>query len=84
MRVPIVATMLLVIALAGCFGERSSPIELTPYYELQDAEPGRSTTLVIHPIICLSQDASRFFMCTLELMIISITHEHQRVNEEQN
>lgn len=34
--------------LAGCLGEDSSPVEVTPFYELNAASPGRLTSFVFH------------------------------------
>lgn len=46
----VLLTILLALpaALAGCLGERSSPVEVTPYYVLNDAQPGRATEFAFH------------------------------------
>jgi len=39
----LLALLLAPALLAGCFGERSSPVDVIPYLPLNDAEPGRAT-----------------------------------------
>lgn len=43
----VIATISLVLLVAGCV-EPSSPVEVTPYYLLNDAEPGRATEFAFH------------------------------------
>ena len=42
-----IALVVLAAGLAGCFGERTSPVEVTPYLPLLDGAPGRTTQFAL-------------------------------------